>query len=141
MITDAGSTKQRDKLMIKRNLIFNPSHLYILYTVVPFLTDTPKSRQPPSSKLKCTNSNTANVLQTYITVKTSWLFQLQSGYPGCRQTEGTVIMRGLLWYLRLSAQGQLPSTSYNPNTLKTLIIFVVPHLVTSSLLQLCEVHL
>ena len=73
--------------------------------MVPFLTDTPKSRQPPSSKLKCTNSNTANVLQTYITVKTSWLFQLQSGYPGCRQTGDTVIMRGLLWYLRLIAKG------------------------------------
>ena len=39
------------------------------------------------------------------TVKTSWLFQLQSGYPGCRQTGDTVIMRGLLWYLRLIAKG------------------------------------
>ena len=39
------------------------------------------------------------------TVKTSWLFQPQSGYPGCRQTGDTVIMRGLLWYLRLIAKG------------------------------------
>ena len=30
------------------------------------------------------------------TVKTSWLFQPQCGYPGCRQTGETVVMRGLL---------------------------------------------
>ena len=46
------------------------------------------------------------------TVKTSWLFQLQSGYPvgcfNCRVVTlvaETVIMRGLLWYLRLIAKG------------------------------------
>ena len=51
------------------------------------------------------------------TLKTSWLFQPQSCYPGCRQTGEIVVMRGLR---------QLPSSSYKHNTLKTLIIFVVP---------------
>ena len=30
------------------------------------------------------------------TAKTSWLFQPQSGYPGCRQTGETEVVRGLL---------------------------------------------
>ena len=45
MITEAGSTKQRDELMIK----FQSQSLnnIIDYIVVLLLTDTPKSRQPP----------------------------------------------------------------------------------------------
>ena len=39
----------------------------------------------------------------YITAKTSWLFQPQSGYPGCRQTGETEVARGLLWCWRLIA--------------------------------------
>ena len=30
----------------------------------------------------------------YVTAKTSWLFSPQSGYPGCRQTGETVVMKG-----------------------------------------------
>ena len=57
----------------------------------------------------CSQYNTHVNLQPYqaekafawfmiYTAKTSWLFQPQSGYPGCRQTGETLVMRGLLWY-------------------------------------------
>ena len=39
------------------------------------------------------------------TANTSWSFLPQISYPCCRQTEETVVMRGLLWCWRLTAQG------------------------------------
>ena len=42
-----------------------------------------------------------------ITVKTDWLFKPQSGYPGCRQAEEAVAVRGLLLHWRLIAQDNL----------------------------------
>ena len=36
------------------------------------------------------------IKQRGYTAKTSWLFQPQSGYPGCRQTGETEVARGLL---------------------------------------------
>ena len=61
---------------------------------------------------------------TCITAKTSWLFLPQSGYHGCRQAEETVVMRDLLLVLETNCirqpNRQLPSSSYNHNTLTTL---------------------
>jgi len=41
------------------------------------------------------------------TVKTNWLFKPQSSYPCCRQAEEAEVVRGLLWYWRLTAQDNL----------------------------------
>ena len=53
------------------------------------------------------------------TAKTSWLFQPQICYPGCRQTGETGYERFAL-VLKTDYKRQLPSSSYNHNTLTTL---------------------
>ena len=39
------------------------------------------------------NSHISSTLQKHVVLTTA-----QSGYPGCRQSEETVVMKALLWY-------------------------------------------
>ena len=59
---------------------------------------------------------------------------LPSSYPSCRQTEKNSGYESFTLALKSNCirqpKGQLPSSSYNHNTLKTLITSLIPHLVT-----------
>ena len=50
------------------------------------------------------------------------VFNHRVGYLGCIKALETVVMRGVLCIMQLKKQ--LPSSSYNHNTLTTLITFV-----------------
>ena len=68
------------------------------------------------------NSHISSRLQKHVV-----LAPAQSGYPGCRQTEKTVVMRPFTLVLKSKSIRQpkrLPSSSYNHNTLETLIHLV-----------------
>ena len=58
------------------------------------------------------------------TAQTNWLLKPQSGYPGCRLAREMVVMSGLFLVLETDCirqpERQLPSLSYNHNTLTTL---------------------
>ena len=73
-------------------------------------------------------------------IRSCHALQPLSGYPGCRQAEGTVVRRSLFWYQRLIAQATsaqiipynwLPSEhlwGVTTTTLQTYLAFVVTHL-------------
>ena len=71
-------------------------------------------------RLKLLYMSTGEVHMEAYTEKTSWLFQPQSGCPGCNQEW---VMRGFFWHQRLIAQGnQRGSCS---DHLTTTILLVV----------------